>query len=667
MRVSRPPLRLSALVLSSLSLLVPLGAGVAPSAAASPELPPYRDMTETFAPAGPGERDGALLPDPLGPRPAVDLPSENRRTQRPSLAPPLTAPIPGGTHGRDGVGVPPRLRSPRERAQECRASDFVGLTGTALTTKITASTSQCMNTLFFVQGQDSASLFREAQMITVADELRRRAAAYDGQGEAGVAQLVLYLRAGYYVQYGQPKIVGSYSDALSAKVRSALDTFFANPQAWQVSEANGKALSEAVTLIDSAQLNAHYLPVIKRLHASYDNGYRQHRSMMLALNNTYTVFFRGHQLPSFVQAVASDPGVLTMLRDFALKHIDLLSGDDHFLTTNAGRELARFLGDPAVKPLVKPLVIDILSKTSVTGKTAPLYVGVAAMAQDLDPTACAAYRTCDLKQKLRKTILPTTLNCSPSIRFVAQTPNPSDLDESCRSLKGQDSFFHQVVRDRGPVAKDHNSTLEVNVFHSPKDYQWYANAIFGITTDNGGMYLEGNPEQPNNQARFIAYHEPTLKPGYQIWNLNHEYTHYLDGRFNMFGNFHDNVRTPTIWWIEGIAEYVSYSYRKVDYEAAIAVAARPTYRLSTLFDTTYHHDTTRVYRWGYLATRFMLEEHPGEIDRVLEYYRQGDWENARYFLTRSIGTAYDDEFADWLKRCSEGACRTASPALAPTG
>ncbi|WP_240322620.1 collagenase [Austwickia chelonae] len=631
---------------------MPLGAIAAPAPAEEPGVSP------AVGPFGPESRQHPVLPDAFSPKSAVDAPVEDHRTRRASLTPPSAPWTTTRTDGRSRSTPDPRRRSvPRADPASCRSAEFAGLTDTALASKVASSTTDCINTLFYPPNGEANALFRESQMAAVADELRRRAATYAGHGDGGVAQLVLYLRAGYFVQYNHKELISSYSSMLSASVRAALDTFFARTEAWQVTERNGAALAEAVTLIDSAQLNAHYLPVLKRLLTSYDASYDSHRSMVLAVNNTYTVFFRGHGLPAFVQAVAADPSVLSLLRDFALKHVGLLEGDNHFLVTNAGRELARFLGDAVVKETAKPLVVDLLAKTQIAGRSAPLYAGVGAMAQDLDAAACADYGTCDLAVRLKKVVFPTVVDCTESLRFVAQTTNPADLGESCRSLQGQDAFFHRTVRDSGPLEGDRNQKLEINVFDSPTDYQWYGNAIFGIDTNNGGMYLEGEPQAENNQARFIAYRAPWLKPGYQIWNLNHEYTHYLDGRFNMFGSFEESMKTPTIWWVEGIAEYVSYTYRGIDYAEAISEAAQPRYRLSTLFDTTYKHDTNRIYRWSYLATRFMLEEHPREVDAVLNYYRQGDWNNARHYLTRSIGTAYDEEFADWLKRCAAGACR----------
>ncbi|MBB5933317.1 hypothetical protein FHS42_000335 [Streptomyces zagrosensis] len=141
--------------------------------------------------------------------------------------------------------------------------------------------------------------------------------------------------------------------------------------------------------------------------------------------------------------------------------------------------------------------------------------------------------------------------------------------------------------------------------------------VRGIHTNNGGMHLEGDPSMQGNQPRFIAYEAEWRRPEFAIWNLDHEYTHHLDGRFTMHGDFEAGISTPTVWWIEGFAEYVSYGYRKLPCRKAAAEAGKHTYRLSTLFDTTYDADTGRVYRWGYLAVRYMLENHRADRETVL--------------------------------------------------
>ncbi|MEV6527971.1 collagenase, partial [Longispora sp. NPDC051575] len=378
--------------------------------------------------------------------------------------------------------------------------------------------------------------------------------------------------------------------------------------------------------------------------------------MLNAVNNVYTVLFRGHQVPAFVTAVQADPSVLDTLYNFASSHLALLGTDQSYLTSNAGRELARFLQHSALHAKAQSQAKGLLNQSSIQGTTAPLWVGVAEMTDYYDKANCAYFDTCNLQSRLTAAVLSITYACDAGHTIRAQAMTTAELTATCTSVRNQDAFFHNIVADPGPVSGDRNTNIEINVFDSSTDYQTYAGAIFGIDTNNGGMYLEGDPSVVGNQARFIAYEAEWMRPTFAIWNLNHEYTHYLDGRYDMYGDFGANITTPTIWWIEGFAEYVSYSYRNEVYQAAITQAGYRTYSLRTLFDTTYNNDQTRIYQWGYLAVRYMLQSHRADVMTLLGYYRSGNWTAARTLLTSTIGSRYDADWYTWLAACAAGNC-----------
>nr|WP_315466946.1 collagenase [uncultured Undibacterium sp.] len=222
--------------------------------------------------------------------------------------------------------------------------------------------------------------------------------------------------------------------------------------------------------------------------------------------------------------------------------------------------------------------------------------------------------------------------------------------------------FHQLFAGNGktlaPVKHDNNQSLRANIYRNKNSFAEQAGMHFNMPVNNGGMYLEGTPERTGNHAEFVAYQREQVT----VHNLGHEYIHYLDGRFNLYGDFcanlHDSHAAPEncpkpapqtpylVWWGEGLAEYIAHGN---EHATALAIAAKKTYRLSELFDTGYekNNDSARIYSWGYLAVRFMLENHRDEIDRMLAFTRVGDY--PRYqALVRSWGTSFDAEFADWL-------------------
>lgn len=98
------------------------------------------------------------------------------------------------------------------------------------------------------------------------------------------------------------------------------------------------------------------------------------------------------------------------------------------------------------------------------------------------------------------------------------------------------------------------------------------------------MYLEGDPSVVGNIPNFVAYEASYAKPDYYVWNLEHEYVHYLDGRFDLFGNFNSPTE-KVVWWAEGVAEYVA---NQDNNQAAIdTIHDGSTYTLSAIFETTY--------------------------------------------------------------------------------
>ena len=553
-------------------------------------------------------------------------------------------------------------------AASCTPADFGSRSGSALVSFVEASTTDCVNTLFSLDNADANSVFREAQMVTVANAFTSMSAGYTGDDSTGIWQLVLFLRAGYYIQYNDPTDVGSYDATLTTAVESGIDAFTGSPHFTDVSDANGEIAGDVVILTDSANLQARYLNLYQQILNGYQSSYDSSYYMVNFVNDVFTPLFRGHQNDDFVNAVTADPSIITTLDDFALNHVALLGTDNSFLDSNAGTELARFVEHPALQAMVRPLMLGLLQASSITGPTAPLWVGVANLADSDDQADCSYYGVCDLVTQLTKAALPVSYACDATHSILAEALTPADLSAVCASLQGQDPYFHSLVKDNGPIPGQYESSDQMVVFASSTDYETYAGAIYGVDTDNGGITLTGDPTDPSNQPMSLTYQEPTDN-GFtaRIWNLNHEYTHALDGRYDMLGDFTAETTVPDVWWIEGLAEYVSYSYRNVTDTEAVTEAANHTYALSTIFQNTYDNsDETRTYPWGYLAVRYMFEKHPSVIAAMLADFRVGNYTGG-YAVYNSIGTAYDADFNTWLDACAAGACNaTGTPTGTPT-
>ncbi|MCL2919803.1 collagenase [Shewanella litorisediminis] len=245
-------------------------------------------------------------------------------------------------------------------------------------------------------------------------------------------------------------------------------------------------------------------------------------------------------------------------------------------------------------------------------------------------------------------VLPVRVACSATINLWAQDMTDPQVADTCAQLSAQETDFHQRMQTFGvPVADDYNDSLRVVVFDDYTQYDKYGYELFNINTNNGGIYIEGNPADVNNQASFYAHEADWLRPEFEIWNLRHEYIHYLDGRFVSYGGF-NFYPGKMVWWSEGLAEYLSQgtdNATAVNLAINTRVSRRPT--LSTIFSTSYRDGTDRVYRWSYLAIRFLFENHQAEVLAMTEHLKNNNFAGYEAALN-DFSANYQSEFANWL-------------------
>ncbi|WP_194926212.1 collagenase [Catenulispora pinisilvae] len=541
--------------------------------------------------------------------------------------------------------------------QSCTAADFGGRGGSALAAYVKASSTDCINTLYSLTGTDAAAVFNEAQMVAVADAFGRAAKSYRGDDAQGIWQLSLFLTAGYYVQYNNAAAVGTYDQKLAAPVQAGLDAFFGARHSGDVSSINGSVLGTVITLSDSSDNQARYVRTYARVLNGYNSSYDAFPSMDAAVNAVFYPVYRGHSFPAYIAAVIANPSLISALNSFALRNTALLAGADYALDTNAAAETVRFLDTPALQPMVRPLTAKLLSASPLSGPNGPIWLRVATVEDYVDGAECGTFNVCNYLNTLQSTILPTTYACGSNRTFLTYAMSASDLNAACTSVEGEDAYYHALTKDDGPIPGQYETTLRLAVFATKWAYTMYSTALFGNDTDNGGITLAGEPTDPTNLPMSIMY----IKfPGdgfpAGIWNLNHEYTHLLQAAYEMKGDFTQEMTVPDIWWVEGEAEYNSYTYRGINNTQSINEAAQHTFALSTLFQTTYDNSTNdRTYVWSYLATRYMLEKHPDVVQAMLAHFRVGDFQGG-YQVYNSIGTAYDGDFNAWLDACAAGAC-----------
>ncbi|WMN59883.1 collagenase [Pseudoalteromonas xiamenensis] len=536
----------------------------------------------------------------------------------------------------------------------CDTAAFVNASAQTVVSQITNQGPDCVNDLFSASAGQQVGIFTSEKMIAVAQSTKAAAQSYQGDGNADIEALILFLRAGFYAEFYNDGV--TFSAEVTTQARAAIDAFVANSHFYDNSDAHGAVLGEFLIAMDSTELQDVYLPIVKTWLSKWDQNYAATRNMRRAVNNVFTLLYRGQWNSNYVNLAKNDAQLVDLLAQFTQKTW-MVGSDAEYLAVNAAGELARLTkySDGNIQTKVDAALNTLFSTYKSYGYGDALWLNAADVASYYSD--CSKYNICNFDKTLESQVLTQMHDCSSTIKIRAQELTALQLQSACTTMEAEESRFHtSLTTNNQPVANDNNTFLQVNIFNSSADYQKYAKAIFKIDTNNGGMYLEGDPSKVGNQANFIAYEASYAKPDHYVWNLEHEYVHYLDGRFDMYGDF--NAPTEdVVWWSEGVAEYIA---NQNDNQAAIdTVKDGSVYSLGEVFATTYDgFDQDRIYRWGYLAVRFMFERHFSEVESMLSKTRVGDWAGYKA-KTNSWATSYANEFTQWTQDLAAGSSNQA--------
>jgi len=504
--------------------------------------------------------------------------------------------------------------------------------------------------------------FSDHNIISVAKEAQQQAKAYKGEDpELYLTSLFYWLRAAYYF--------GDNRDALTtanqSETRKALTSLFSNPYFFEPS-ANGALLADiAAPVMNNALVAEHFVPTLLLALEKYGPEYEKHSDWGSAFATISWDVLYYCSIKETCPGQFYTPEFITQLSAFIhqnLQWMDNAKSDYHL--HNLSYQLAN--------------IYSIRDKTVLASLEQNLTTALSKIFHDFGPTKddngrraymsalsgvnlnnqCEKFGLCDKPQEIIDLVLNNRLSCASGTLFMwAQDMNQEQLEWACNSLKTYEENFHNKMQTRHvPVTPDDNEKLRMVVFNNAREWSIYGYPLFNADTNNGGLYLEGDPEKAGDQATFFAYEDVREQPVFDIWNLRHEYIHYLEGRFISKGDFSQvNGAGRTVWFGEGLAEYLSKNSCN---NAAIEQAKTAQYPLSTILNNEYGNSQDRIYPWGYLATRFMFEQHNQIFFDMLNKFKQGQYQQYRQQLVDIWieQKTYDTEFAQWLKQVESSGC-----------
>lgn len=532
---------------------------------------------------------------------------------------------------------------------KCTVEDFT-VDRVNIESRVANSDYECMRTWFSPSLEQADVVFSTMSVSRITGGLKKAIEAYKGTKEQ--AQQIYYLgefiKAAYKNRHDTfAKKLQPFSSELSADIANTIQQFLRSPYALTEGREQQEALASMLIVVDSIRQLAIAAPDVFAILDSFSADKSDSYYYRKAINNIFVAMAGHSQTKAFYDVIESDSSYIHRLSGFITNNEWAIGTDSEQLLGNAARELARLIKteDAETKKVVIDTLDSLLKRYPLGGKSDRIWVGIAEMVDAYASDYLEQLGLSNSKSVLKQRIMTFSYDCRGPARILAQEMTEAQAITSCETLNLKEDDFHQTVNTGyQPVADDHSDSVDVIVFKTKSDYSTYSSFLFDNTTNNGGQFLERDPSKQGNVPRFVAY-QNGWDDDFSILNLEHEYVHYLDGRFNQYGDFHDTMREGNIvWWLEGFAEYMYY---KEGYNAALVLGKEKTHTLADVFSTNYSDGLNRVYRWGYLAVRFMIEKHPEDVTELLGYSRTGQYKEWVKLLER-LGPAYNTEFHSWL-------------------
>jgi microbial collagenase len=139
----------------------------------------------------------------------------------------------------------------------------------------------------------------------------------------------------------------------------------------------------------------------------------------------------------------------------------------------------------------------------------------------------------------------------------------------------------------------------------------------------------------------IYVFEKSLSNG--VWNLEHEFIHYLNGRHIKYGGV--STKANYLFWEEGIAEYFANPEGDGDTQFALI----NPFTIAEVLSIDINDGQTQIYGWSYWLMRYLIEEQSDTTYTLSYYLQQGQFEEYETLL-EEISLDFEDNFQQWLEQ-----------------
>jgi len=510
----------------------------------------------------------------------------------------------------------------------CASEDLVGLTNADLQTYLIGETDACLY-YFWTFDSNLASTLTDSNVQWIANSVESMASTYGGNNDQGIHQLLFFIRIAYY--YDFYSYIGDLDQTTFDAAYNAVDALKDSGHIMDAGDEARKNLRQMIILADTANfaeiLIPHFLVILETL--TDDISLDIYWTSLTVYSALYSIK-RSTDKPAF----NAHGDLLELLERMGELSIDadgtLISGDEEWVVNWAIWAFARlaFTDAPVLYDLGCEYVINAENHHySATEYTMPFLWAVYThdyyynyYPDDVCVNPVQEFSMDELRDSLESQLFPNTFTFDDGKVIVKTSLSSEDIIPLYYAVKEVGAQFFRISESSLPVDEDPNHNITMIIYGSRAEYRQYQPIIYGLNSNNGGMYIE-------QWGKFFTYERTPSESIYTLEELvRHEYVHYLVGRhlvFDMWGvnEFYDDNRLT--WFNEGLAEFLAGSTERDGIAPRLSVMERidndGTNRLTTnqVFASSYNSGF-KFYRYSSALFDYMYYEHDQTLRDLFE-------------------------------------------------
>lgn len=541
----------------------------------------------------------------------------------------------------------------------CTSQQVAGLTPAQLVAFLESTTYSCLYDFVWTLDANMTGVLSDAHVIAVLGEIQTLSPLYTGDDQQHLLELMDFVHAAYYLKFYNPSNPALFTlAAVEPAAEQAFDAFAASPHFNDFNATAMSVLYDWVHSVDGAMLGDRYsTQIVGILHTFNTEPARwtDYWQQVLAWSALLVVNRQIAQNPAFVAAV--DASLLAELSALALN--TGLPAGGQYLPTNAIWVLGGVCKNvPAWKAAAVQAITD--ARAQWPPFSAQWLQTVSALDDCNGCLDAGGVKLCkaDVIPQLEAMDLPNTFTFDDGA-MVIRTPLSLDgVQPLYHAVKTVEAQFNRLTQTIAPLAGDPTDVLKIVLFGSRAAYEKDAPFLYGLSTGNGGIYIE-------QDATFYTYDRTPQESIYPLEELfRHEFTHYLAGRFligGMWGQAPIYQGGRMVWFDEGLAEFCTWS--------TTGAGIKPRKRLVGLIQgdgpsrmtvaqiLSAGYGDFKFYRYAALLFGYWYDNDLGTLLDLIDLVRAGDvpgWDAriAQLKADASLQAAYDQYLDDRIANLS---------------